>query len=127
MITEILEVKLELTTRGGGGGGGGGGGAGGWQRPMISPLFMTTTTGSSSSQRFVIRQCKVNSLYQFLSALMWSLRFSFFWSCVCHYTRFTTLRTRPVNIDRKQTLFLDARPFDSLHLSRYRLSSYVSV
>ena len=46
---------------------------------------------------------------QFLSAVMWSLRFLFFWSCVCHYMRFTTLRTRPVNIDRKQTLFLDAR------------------
>jgi len=42
---------------------------------------------------------------QFLSAVMWSLRFSFFWSCVCHDMRFTTLRTRPVNIDRsKQTL-----------------------
>ena len=64
---------------------------------------------------------------QFLSAVMWSLRFPFFWSCVCHYMRFTTLRTRPVNIDRKQTLFLDARPFDSLHLSRCRLSSCVSV
>ena len=124
MISEILEVKLEVITRGGGGGVGG-----------VAPAYdiaafrlsMTTTTGSSSSQRFVIRQCKVNSLYQFLSALMWSLRFSFFWSCVRHYTRFTTLRTRPVNIDRKQTLFLDARPFDSLHLSRYRLSSYVSI
>ena len=64
---------------------------------------------------------------QFLSAVIWSLRFPFFWSCVCHYMRFTTLRTRPVNIDRKQTLFLDARPFDSLHLSKCRLSSCVSV
>ena len=53
---------------------------------------------------------------QFLSAVMWSLRFPFFWSCVCHYMRFTTLRMRPVNIDREQTLFLDAGPFDSLHL-----------
>ena len=40
---------------------------------------------------------------QSLSAVMWSLRFPFFWSCVCHNTRFITLRTRPVNIDRKQT------------------------
>ena len=64
---------------------------------------------------------------QFFSAVIWSLRFPFFWCCVCHYMRFTTLRTRPVNIDRKQTLFLDARPFDSLHLSKCRLSSCVSV
>ena len=64
---------------------------------------------------------------QLLSAVMWSLRFSFSWSCVCHFLRFTTLRTRPVKADRKQTLFLDAQPFDSLHLSRCRLSSCVSV
>ena len=64
---------------------------------------------------------------QCLSAVMWSLRFPFVWSCVCHYMRFTTLRTRPVNIDRKQTLFLDARPFDSLDLSKCRLWSCVSV
>ena len=64
---------------------------------------------------------------QFLSAVMWSLRFSFSGSCVCHFMRFTTLRTRPVNDDRKQTFFLDAQPFDSLHLSRCRLSSCVSV
>ena len=64
---------------------------------------------------------------QFLSAVMWSLRFPFFWSCVCHYMQFTTLRTRPVNTDRKQTLFLDAGPFDSLHLSECSLSSCVSV
>lgn len=36
------------------------------------------------------------------SAVMWSLHFPFFWSCVCHYIRFTTLRPRPVNIDLKQ-------------------------
>ena len=60
---------------------------------------------------------------QFSSAVVWSLPFPIFWSCVCHDMRFTTLRTRPVNIDRKQTLFLDAGPFDSLHLSRCRLSS----
>ena len=64
---------------------------------------------------------------QCLSAVMWSLRFPFVWSYVCHYMRFTTPRTRPVNIDRKQTLFLDARPFDSLHLCKCRLSSCVSV
>ena len=64
---------------------------------------------------------------QCLSAVMWSLRFPFVWSCVCHYMRFTTPRTRQVNIDRKQTLFLDARPFDSLDLSKCRLSSCVSV
>ena len=34
---------------------------------------------------------------RFFSAVMWGLRFPFFWSCVCHYMRFTTLRTRPVN------------------------------
>ena len=31
---------------------------------------------------------------RFFSAVMWSLRFPFFWSCVCHYMRFTTLRTK---------------------------------
>ena len=35
---------------------------------------------------------------QFFSAVMWSLRFPFFWFRVCHYMLFTTLRTRPVNI-----------------------------
>ena len=30
----------------------------------------------------------------FFSAVMWGLRFPFFWSCVCHYMRFTTLRTK---------------------------------
>ena len=67
---------------------------------------------------------------QFLSAVInVELTFSFFWSCVCHYMRITTLKTRPVNIDRKHTLilFLDARSFDSLHLSRCRLPSCVSV
>ena len=56
-----------------------------------------------------IRQCEVNSLLVllviaffdvtkvFLFAVMWSLRFPFFWCCVGHYMRFTTLRTRPVN------------------------------
>ena len=55
-----------------------------------------------------IRQCEVNSLLvvlviaffdvtNFLFAVMWSLRFPFFWCCVGHYMRFTTLRTRPVN------------------------------
>ena len=43
---------------------------------------------------------------QFFAAVMWSLCFPFFWSCVCHYIRLTTLRTRPVN------MFLDARSFD---------------
>ena len=64
---------------------------------------------------------------QFLSAVMWSSRIPFFWSCVCHYMRFITVRTRPVNIDRKETLSLDAGPFDSLHLSRCNLSSCVYV
>ena len=64
---------------------------------------------------------------QFLSAVMWSLRIPFFWSCVCHYMRFITVITRPVNIDRKQTLSLNAGPFDSLHLSRCSLSSCVYV
>ena len=63
---------------------------------------------------------------QLLSSVMWSLRFPFFWSCVCHCMRFTTLRSRPVSIDRNR-LFLEARPFDSLHRSRCRLSSCVSV
>ena len=49
---------------------------------------------------------------QFISAVIWNLRFPFFWSCVCHYKRFTTLRTRPVN------MFLDARPFDYVFLFR---------
>ena len=39
---------------------------------------------------------------QFLSVVKWSLRFPFFWSFDCHFMRFTALRTRPVNIDRKQ-------------------------
>ena len=51
-------------------------------------------------QKFVfaeIRRCKVNSLLvllvicflccnRFFSAVMWVLRFPFFWSCVCHFT-----------------------------------------
>ena len=37
-----------------------------------------------------IRLCRNQSF----SAVMWSLRFPFFWSCVCHYMRFTTLRTK---------------------------------
>ena len=49
---------------------------------------------------------------QFISAVIWNLRFPFFWSCVCHYKRFTTLRTRPVN------MFLDARPLDYVFLFR---------
>ena len=49
---------------------------------------------------------------QFISAVIWNLRFPFFWSCVCHYKRFTTLRTRPVN------MFLDARPFDYVFIFR---------
>lgn len=36
---------------------------------------------------------------QFLSTVMWNLCFPLFWS----YMWFTTLKTRPVNIDRKQT------------------------
>ena len=40
---------------------------------------------------------------QFFSWVMWSLRFPFFWSCVCHCMRFTTQRTRPVNIDCSST------------------------
>ena len=36
---------------------------------------------------------------QFLSTVMWNLRFPLFWS----YMWFTMLKTRPVNIDRKQT------------------------
>ena len=36
---------------------------------------------------------------QFFSWVMWSLRFPFFWSCFCHCMRFTTQRTRSVNID----------------------------
>ena len=68
------------------------------------------STRSSSSQRFdSVKWIRFWSRWslpvccnQFLSAVMWSLRFPYFWSCVCHYMRFTTLRTRPVNIDRKQ-------------------------
>ena len=112
---------------------------GGWQLPLILQLSMiapvrksvnhsrTVTsmseTGCEQQQEVRLRSdstvwnefafgpvghcflyCKL-----FLSAVMWGLRFPFFWSCVCRYMRFTTLRTRPVNIDRKQTLFLDAR------------------
>ena len=36
-------------------------------------------------------------LQPIFSAVMWSLPFPFFWSCVSHYMRFTTLRTRPLN------------------------------
>ena len=49
---------------------------------------------------------------QFISSVIWNLRFPFFWSCVCHYKRFTTLGTKPVN------MFLDARPFDYVFLFR---------
>ena len=63
---------------------------------------------------------------QFISAVMWSLRFPFFRSCVCHAKRFTTLRTRPVN------MFLDARPFawvcvsvQKTHQTKRRTLQYV--
>ena len=51
---------------------------------------------------------------QFFSAVIWSLRFPFFWSSVCHYMRFTTIKTRPVN------MFLNARQFDNVFLFRRR-------
>ena len=79
--------------------------------------------GNNNNKKFVyaglfaaIRQCSefafgpVGHCFlccsQFFSAVMWSLRFPFFWSWVCHYMRYTMLRTRPVN------MFLDGRPFD---------------
>ena len=57
---------------------------------------------------------------RFFSAVLWSLRFPFFWSCVCHYMRFTTLRTRPVNGHCTCSSVPDL-------LAHYRLSSCVSV
>ena len=59
-----------------------------------------------TSQRFDsvrwIRFCSFGLWFlccnRFLSSVMWSLRFPFFWSCVCHYVRFTTLRCRPFNM-----------------------------
>ena len=36
------------------------------------------------------RLCRMH----FFPAVLWSLRFPFFWSCVCHYMRFTALRTK---------------------------------
>ena len=62
------------------------------------------------------------SCNRFFSALMWGLRFPFFWSCVCYYMRFTTLRTRPVN--SLCTCTCSSMPG---LLSHYRLSSCVSV
>ena len=75
-------------------------------------------TAENNIKKFVfaaIRQCEVNSLLvllviAFFTVTIFSpgnveLSFPFFWSCVCHYMRFSTPRTRPVNIDRKQSLF----------------------
>ena len=67
--------------------------------------WLGTTSRSSSSQRFDSAKwirfwscwSLLSLLWPIFSAVMWSLRFPFFWSCVCHYTWFTTLRTRPVN------------------------------
>ena len=59
---------------------------------------------------------------RFFSAVMWGLRFPFFWSCVCHYMRFTTLRTRPVN--SHNTCTCSSMPDLLAHC---RLSSCVSV
>ena len=94
---------------------------------------------NSNNKKFVLAafpQCVVNSLLVLLVIAFFAvtiffrgnleLTFSFFWSCFCHCMRFITLRTRPVNFDRRQSLYLDARPF-SLHHSSCRLSSCVSV
>ena len=70
---------------------------------------MGTTTTTLSSQQFDTIY-EVNSLLvllviaffavtNFFAAAMWSFCFPFFWSCVCHYMRFTTLRRRSMNVD----------------------------
>ena len=98
----------------------------GWEQQQLN---------NNNIKKFVfaaIRQCEVNSLLVllviasfavtdfFFPTVMWSLRFPFFWSCVCHYMRFTTLRTRPVNSHCTCSSMPDL-------LAHYRLSSCVSV
>ena len=110
---------VRTAPNGGGGGGGAGNGLWSWSwYSMIAPVKKSVNqsrtvasvreTGWEQQQEIRLRSdstvwsefsfgpvghcflcCK-----QFLSAVMWSLRFPFFWSCVCHYMRFTTLRTK---------------------------------
>ena len=87
----------------------------GWEKQQGAHLRSDSTVWSEFA--FIILILSVIAFFrlccsQFLSAVMWSLRFRFFWSCVCHYMRFTTLRTKLVN------MFLDVRPFDYVFLFR---------
>ena len=82
-------------------------------RSIIRELYQACARlagNNSNNKKLVfspIRQREVNSLLVLLVIAFFAvtdffrsnveLTFSFFWSCVCHYMRFTTLRTRPVN------------------------------
>ena len=69
----------------------------GWEKQQEAHLRRDSTVWSEFAFIMLvllviafIRLCRNQSF----SAVMWSLRFPFFWSCVCHYMRFTTLRTK---------------------------------
>ena len=69
----------------------------GWEKQQEAHLRSDSTVWSEFA--FIILVLLVIAFFrlyrnQFFSAVMWSLRFPFFWSCVCHYMRFTTLRTK---------------------------------
>ena len=69
----------------------------GWEKQQEAHLRSDSTVWSEFAFIMLvllviafIRLCRNQSF----SAVMWSLRFPFFWSCVCHYMRFTALRTK---------------------------------
>ena len=69
----------------------------GWEKQQEAHLRSDSTVWSKFA--FMILVLLVIAFFrlchnQFFSAVMWSLRFPFFWSCVCHYVRFATLRTK---------------------------------
>ena len=76
----------------------------GWEKQQEAHLRSDSTVWSEFA--FIILVLLVIAFFrlchnQFFSAVMWSLRFPFFWSCVCHYMRFTTLRTKNETIKKK--------------------------
>ena len=93
----------------------------GWEQQQKEVRLRSDSTVGSEFAFAPVGHCFL-CCNQFLSAVMWSLRFPFFWSCVCHYMRFTTLKTRPVNIDRKHTLgpFIRGKTRRVLHKTRLK-------
>ena len=105
---EGLEGKVCYGKAGGGGGLGWKGGG----LSMFGPVRLRSDSKVWSELAFgPVGHCFL-CCNRFFPAVMWSLRFPFFWSSVCHYMRFTTIKTRPVN------MFLNARQFDNVFLFR---------